>query len=312
MDNLTMSESLNGFAFKLFDAVSAGNSKKYFSTLQILFCELESKQISILLMIDENFFISPFSILTAMTMCYVGARANTSKQLKELLNFESLNDHEILKLSEDLLNIVNTKLGTDVRLNVCNKIYLNVGFGVKKDFLDNITNIFHAEVQQVDYSDPVKSSQTINDWVASKTNNKIQNLISPDSINALVRLILVNAIYFKGNWLDKFDAQNTSPEDFNLADGSKVKVNTMKLHGKYFNVMYDIEGLDATFCKIPYAGEKISMTIILPNEGVSLNDVEKQMNSKMIHDVLGRKFYREKVNVHLPKFKMEYEIEVFF
>ena len=263
-------------------------------------------------MLDENFFISPFIIFTSMTMCYTGAKADTSKQLKKLLNLNGLNDQDINEQIKDLLNNVNSKLGSDVLISVCNKIYPNVGFEVKKDFVDNITKTFHGEVQQVDYSDPVKSSKTINDWVASKTNNKIQNLISPESINHLVELILVNAIYFKGNWLEKFDAQNTSPEDFNLADGSKVKVNMMKLNGKYFNVMYDIEGLDATLCKIPYAGEKISMTIILPNEGVSLNDVEKQMNTKMIQDVLGRKFYREKVNVHLPKFKMEYEIEVFF
>ena len=262
--------------------------------------------------VDDNFFISPFSILTAMTMCYTGAKTDTSKQLKELLNLKDLNDHEINELSKDLMNTVNKKLGSEVLINVCNKIYPNAGFEMKKEFVDNITKTFHGEVEQVNYSDPVKSSKTINDWVASKTNNKIQNLISPDSINDLVRLILVNAIYFKGNWLEKFDANNTSPEDFTLVDGGKVKVDMMKLSGKSFNMMYDVEGLNATLCKIPYAGEKISMTIILPNEGVSLNDVEKQMNSKMIQDVLGRKFYREKVNVHLPKFKMEYEIEVFF
>ena len=84
----------------------------------------------------------------------------------------------------------------------------------------------------------------------------------------------------------------------------------MKLNGNSFNVQYDLNDLSATVCKLPYAGETIFLTIILPNREVNLTFVEKQLNSKKLHEVLSRNFYKEKVNIHLPKFKMEYKIEV--
>jgi serpin B len=282
--NSKLSESLNGFAKKLFDSISASK--------------------------DENFFISPFSIMTAMTMCFTGSRSETNKQLKELLSLNDLKDNDIHELSQELLKHVNTQLGNDVMINVANKIYPGIGFEIKKDFVKIITEKFQSEVEQLDYSNPVKSSEAINAWVSNKTNNKLNDLVSPDSIDELVKLILVNAIYFKGNWVEKFNIDHTTQEDFHLSDGSLAKVDMMKLYGKKFNVLYDQKDLEATLCRLPYAGESVSMTIILPENGVKLEKVEKQLNAKKLHEVLTAGFYSEKVNVTVPKFKLEYKVEL--
>ena len=112
---------------------------------------------------------------------------------------------------------------------------------VEKMYSDHaVKNHFHGEVEQVDFSDASASSKKINDWVLVKTNNKIKDLIPASSINNLTRLILVNAIYFKGNWMQKFDVIDTSKEDFNCADGSKVKVEMMKLRGKKFKILDNV------------------------------------------------------------------------
>ena len=245
-----------------------------------------------------------------MTMCFTGSRNETNEQLKDLLGLNGLKDEDIYELSKQLLHTVKSELGKSVVIEVVNKIYPSLGFEIKNDFIDILKNNFQSEVEQIDFTNPIKSSKTINEWAATKTNQKINNLISPDSIDNLVRLILVNAIYFKGNWLERFDSVHTSQEVFTLADGSKTKVDMMKLNGKSFNVLYDLPDLNASICKLPYAGETISFTIILPDRQFNLTDVEKQLDSKKFHKILSSNFYKEKINIHLPKFKMEYKIEV--
>jgi len=163
--------ALNSFAHKLYNKLAA---KKH-----------------------ENFFISPFSISTALSMCYAGAKNETAQQLKDLLVVSKLSDTEILDLNNKYLSNINENLGSDVTINTANKIYPNVGFEVKKDFLDLIAKNFHSDVQQLNYSQPGESAATINKWVAEKTHDKIKNLISPDSLNDLTRLVLINAIYSK-------------------------------------------------------------------------------------------------------------------
>ena len=147
-------------------------------------------------------------------MCYTGAKSETANQLKELLNLTNMSNDDILKLNNELVTCINTRLGKDVVLSTANKIYPNKGFELQKDFVETITKHFQGEVEQVDYSNPAESSKTINDWVLAKTNNKIKDLIPPMSIDSLLRLIVVNAVYFKGTWANKFQPSLTIQEDF--------------------------------------------------------------------------------------------------
>jgi serpin B len=174
-------------------------------------------------------------------MCYAGAKSETAQQLKELLHLQKLTDEDILKMNSELVTCINTRLGKDVALNTANKLYPNKGFALEKSFIDTVTKNFHGDVEQVDFSNSAAASKTINDWVLSKTNNKIENLIPESSIDPLLRLVLVNAIYFKGNWLEKFDPAKTTKEDFNCADGTKVKVEMMKL-SKKFRILDNVLG----------------------------------------------------------------------
>ena len=243
-------------------------------------------------------------------MCLQGAKSETAQQLKDLLHLTKLSNDEIKKMTNELVKSVNTELGKDVILNTANKIYPNTGFTLEKTFVDSITKDFHGEVEQVDYSNAAASSKTINDWVLAKTNNKIKNLIPANCINNLTKLILVNAIYFKGSWLEKFDVANTSKEDFHLANGTTVKVDMMKLIGKKFKILDNVILDNGKVCQFPYAGEKASMTIFLPNENVKLEDIEKQLTDSKLRELLNAQIGKEKVNAYIPKFKLEFEAEV--
>lgn len=242
-------------------------------------------------------------------MCLTGARSETAQELKELLHLTNLRDEDILKMNNELIKNVNTGLGKHVIINTANKIYPNNNFQLEKKFVDAVKNHFHGEVEQVDFSDASASSKKINDWVLVKTNNKIKDLIPASSINNLTRLILVNAIYFKGNWMQKFDVIDTSKEDFNCADGSKVKVEMMKLRGKKFKILDNVFDISGQVCTFPYVGG-VSMTIFLPNENTKLEVFEKQLTASKLKELLNAQIGNSKVNVHIPKFKMEFEAEV--
>lgn len=167
-------------------------------------------------------------------MCLVGARNETSQQLKDLLHVSKLSDEEIIAINSKYVTNINQNLGSNVIINTANKIYPQAGYEVKKDFLDVIAKSFHSGVQELDYSRASDAAQTINKWVAEQTHDKIKNLISPDALNALTRMVLVNAIYFKGNWLYKFDAAKTIKRDFHAINGTTSQVDMMHMSGKKF------------------------------------------------------------------------------
>jgi serpin B len=281
--------ALNQFALKLYSQMSAGKA--------------------------ENFFISPFSISTAMAMCLAGARNETATQLKQLLNVADLSDNEILELNHSYVDTVSNSLGADIKISTANKIYPHAGFQIHQAFLDTLAKYFHSTAQPLDYKNGAEAAKTINSWVAEQTANKIQNLIDPSALNDLVRLVLVNAIYFKGNWLEPFKAQSTGKEPFNLSDGSVKEVDMMRMANKKFKHLSSPGGIKADTVELPYEGNTISMTIVLPQKGHSLSEVETQLTAQVLHEVLTAPYSssgadKDPVILHVPKFKMEYKQEV--
>ena len=282
-ETVTLSESLNNFTFKLFQNLSAGK--------------------------DANYFVSPFSIVTALSMALSGAKGETLNQLKQLLNLSSLSNQQIYDLNKTYMNHL-TKLNDTVALNVANKIYSKDGFNLLPEFVTNLNKYYDSEAQLVDFGKAEEAAKLINGWVANKTSDKIKNLLSPGVFNDLTRLVLVNAIYFKGKWLYPFVKEQTYKEDFNLRDGTKTKVDMMKLLNKKFFFKINPGDLAACTCELPYIGEEISMTIILPHEGINIEDVEKQLNHESLKAVFERNTRLGKVHLYLPRFKLDIKSEV--
>lgn len=169
----------------------------------------------------------------ALSMCYVGARDETANQLKVLLNASHMREMDIIKLNKTYLSDFSRQnLSSDVEINIANKIFPKTGFKIKKEFLRIIKDFFRSDVNQLDYSNqPVESANAINRWVAEKTRNKINNIISSGDLNKETKMILINAIYFKGYWAQPFLKNNTLEREFHCIDGTNQKVKMMSLRG---------------------------------------------------------------------------------
>ena len=157
-----------------------------------------------------------------------------------------------------------------------------------------------------DRGDSIGAVAIINKWVAEQTNNKITDIVPQDAVDALTRLILVNAVYFKGNWLKKFDINSTADKDFHISPNESVKVKMMHMSKAKFSYGVNSE-LHCQVIELPYAGENLSMFILLPDHTVtSLFEVESKLTFKDLIDV-EEKFLMSsvKVNVWLPRFSLD-------
>jgi serpin B len=258
--------------------------------------------------LDGNVFYSPYSIVAAMSMCAAGAKNNTEKQLKQVLNYAHLSNDDVHNGNLLLQQHLNS-LGDNVSLNVANKIFQRNTYNVRQEFLDLLKKFYNGDVQGLDFSKASESAKTINNWVEAQTNKKIQNLVPESAISELTQLILVNAIYFRGNWEIKFNKNMTQTESFYMQDRTEKNVEMMGLAGKKFNFLYEPAGLKASACRLPYACNQISMTILLPHDDQNVSDIESKLDADVLKTVLS--FQNPiKLNVFVPKFKFEQQFEV--
>ena len=242
-------------------------------------------------------------------MCFAGAKGETAKELKSLLNFENFTDEEVMSIKRNYIAHLNN-LNGEIALNTANKIYPLINYQVKPEFVSLLQENFKSEVQELDFARNKESAETINQWVSDKTKDKIKDLIQPDILNEDTRMVLVNAIYFKGKWLNQFDSKQTYKEDFYLANGATQKVDMMRLIKKEFVLKRDPAGLQALTCQFPYIGDSVAMTIILPHEGVQFSEFENKLNEEILKNVLLSNARKTEVNVYIPKFKFEFKTEV--
>jgi serpin B len=266
---------------------------------------------------SPNLFISPLSISTALAMSLPGARDDTAQQLQWLLGAGDMTSNQVLSLNKlylTAIDFINQSGQENLNIKTVNKVFVNENFELKPEYSQTLTKIFDSSADQVNFSDPKAAADKINSFVAESINNKIANLIDPSILNALTRLVLVNAIYFKAQWVEKFDKENTCKENFHLSDGSVTQVDMMKLFGKNFKYLSAPGGLSANTLEIPYIGHTVSMTIILPNEGTPLADIERELNTSIIYEIVsarqGTFNNLDRVNLQLPKFKIEFKSEV--
>uniref|UniRef100_A0A7C3RJ16 Serpin family protein n=1 Tax=Dictyoglomus thermophilum TaxID=14 RepID=A0A7C3RJ16_DICTH len=248
-----------------------------------------------------NIFISPYSISSALAMTYAGARGNTEKQMAKVLYFNI--PQEDLHKAFSSLNSYFNRPNKSYQLAIANSLWGQTNYPFQKEFISLLNKYYSAGFNEVDFineENREKARLTINKWVEDKTNNKIKNLIHPEDISALTRLILVNAIYFKGKWQNQFDPQETRDMPFNLENQKKISVPMMHQEGR-FNYTEDDE---VQVLELPYSENEVSMIIFLPKEGISLSDFEKEISVERINKLLSN-LTQEKVDVYIPKFKME-------
>lgn len=248
----------------------------------------------------ENSLISPTSLYLALGMTANGASGNTLKQFEEVLSNRGL---DIKELNNYYYSLAKSFTGVSSGdLKIANSIwYGNNIIDVKKSFLQNNANYYSASAYKVDFADQA-TVEEINNWVKINTNNKIEKIIDKIEENEVMHLI--NAVYFEDQWKVPYEKGDIQPEEFKLEDGSSKKVEYMNSTENTFIKDDKAQG----FIK-PYKSGKYSLMVILPNEGVSVDQYIDSLSGESFMDLI-RNQSSEEVLVSLPKFKVEFSAEL--
>ena len=241
----------------------------------------------------NNTVVSPLSLHLAFDMVYNGAGGETEVEMRKTLGYPSNMDKK--SISEQSKAIMdNLKSNDSMTLEIANSLWTKKGFKIKKSFIDNSKNYFYAEVKNT------TSPSVINKWVSDKTHKKINKIANNE-----VDTALINAIYFNGNWVDKFDKDATRDRDFTTLDKQKMKVPTMY---KCDDMPY-YENKKYQAVRLNYKGNKISMFVFLPNEKKSIDDFVKDFSQDEFLNV-SKNLSRTNLELYLPKFKAECSFEL--
>ena len=245
----------------------------------------------------ENLFFSPLSIDIALLMAKEGARNDTKRAFEKVLHIDSTMD------SKDALNFVlNLKSCKDSsnQLNIANAIWIQRDYLLNTNFLKTVQTNYLADAFQVDFLNKYNSVNQINKWAAQKTNNLIQQVISPDQINDSTRLVITNAIYFMGKWAKKFESNLTRKENFYGINRDTVKTDFMHETGR----MDYFENNDFQMIAKYYKGYDKSFCVILPKKRYGISAIETRMNKSLFDSILNHVVIKEVV-LSIPKLRLE-------
>ena len=250
----------------------------------------------------ENIMISPFSISVALAMTYNGAEGETKTEMEKTLNLYGLTPDEINASYKMLISALQS-LDEDVALEIANAIFYADGFSVKTDFINTDQEYYDAEVASLNFSSPA-AVETINNWVANKTNDKILKIIEQLSPND--RMILLNAIYFNGIWSKKFDENGTQVRDFYKADGSVLPIPMMNKEDKLNYASNEL----FQAVELPYGNGHYNMLLLLPEDGKTSQNIINKLSSENWKIWMNGLKTEDYVVVTMPRFKFAFDTEL--
>uniref|UniRef100_A0A8D0BH55 Serpin family B member 10 n=1 Tax=Salvator merianae TaxID=96440 RepID=A0A8D0BH55_SALMN len=290
---------------------------------------------------NTNVLFSPWSISSVMAMVYLGAKGHTAEQIRKVLHFNKAEaagstgqSRPCSKLEELLHNpcisLQKASLETSgqihsrfqelskeinqstehVLLRSVNQLYGDKSMSFQKEFLQSVKKYYNVEPQTVNFQEAAgEARKEINDWVEQQTEGKIQNLLNEGSVDSLTQLILVNALYFKGNWSKTFKKEDTTIQPFRLDEKTNKSVQMMFQHNK-FNWNY-IKEIQLQILELPYISNEFSMFILLPDEDTGLEKLEK----KLTYDALSKwtspeEMEEVKANVYIPRTQLDKQYEL--
>jgi serine protease inhibitor len=273
----SMVQAGNGFALNLFAAVNREENQK------------------------DRIFISPYSVAEALSMTYNGARGSTADSMQKVLGYSGMSREEI---NNYCLSLRTTLLRLDPKVNlaIANSIWYLTGFDVLPDFIQTNQKYFNAKVAELDFYNP-SALTTINGWIEESTNGRIKDMLK--EIEPNIVMFLVDAIWFKGQWLNRFQASKTLEENFYLSGGEPVK--TPMMHQTQ-NFLYYSNNL-VQIADLPYGQGNFAMTVLLPKDGVRLEEFKSELSQENWNNWINN-LYEQKLVLTLPKLKFAYDLRM--
>ena len=252
---------------------------------------------------DGNLFFSPYSVSTALAMTYAGARGDTAQQMAKALHF-TMPQERLHPAFADLQTELNAvQKSGKIQISVANSLWPQAGHPFLPEYVALLKQNYDTSVTPIDYaSAPETARKTINDWVEQKTNRKITDLIQPGVLNSMTRLVLANAIYFKGDWAKQFDPKLTSKGPFRVSASKDVECWMMYRKGTYAYV----ETPNLQILELPYSGSNLCMIVLLPREPIAFGNLEHDLTAAKLAEWL-KALHEREIDICLPKFKLTCE-----
>lgn len=257
-----------------------------------------------------NFFYSPYSLSTILSMAYAGAEESSESQLGEALHL-SISEETLHPAANALaLSLQSsgdggdgeTRRGTPFQLRLADAVWGQSGFSIREPYLDTLVRHYGAGLKTLDFrNDPESARETINRWVAQQTDEKIEDLLPDGSLDSRTRLVLTDAIYFEATWANTFDEEKTEEGPFTTLDGETVQ--TPMMHGELRGGTNVAEGDRWTAVELPYVGGETSMVAILPDEG-AFEAVEEELSVEWLNEVFGQ-LEPQALDLTMPRFELE-------
>ncbi|XP_075056667.1 serpin I2 [Mixophyes fleayi] len=257
---------------------------------------------------EENIIFSPLGVTLILGMIKLGAKGRTSHQIKDVLKLQGNQESEEFVRLQKLLAVISEE-NKEFTFNLANALYLQEGFHVKEQYLHSNRDFFKSEIKPVNFQDLKASAKIISAWVEMQTNGKIKNMFTSGDFGPLTRLVLVNAIYFKGEWKHKFSSESTYSEDFTVKRGITTKIPMMHLHLATKLGYFSESDVNYKVLELPYKGDKLSLVLALPAENVEIEDFEKLLTAPLLKG-WDSNMKEEMVEISLPRFKIEHKVDL--
>lgn len=249
---------------------------------------------------DSNLFFSPYSVSTALAMTYGGAEANTARQMAGTLHFGLKEEQLHSGFAELEARLDEVQKKGDVQLYVANSLWPQDDYPFRREYLSLMKEHYGVSITPVDYVKAHEEARRIiNKRVEDQTKDKIKDIIRPNDLDPTTVLVLVNAIYFKGNWASQFSEDKTHTTEFTLPGGERKNVAIMQQEGRFG--YKELE--DAQVLELPYVGEQLSMFVVLPRDADGVSDLEDVLTEKNLRSWTSN-LPRVTVRVFLPKFNV--------
>lgn len=262
---------------------------------------------------EGNLFYSPHSISVALAMMYAGARGETARQMEEVLRFQLSPDqlHPAFNVLDLALSSRGENSGSqergEFRLNIANSIWGQKGYAFLPRFLDTLAENYGAGMRAVDFVENPEASRTaINDWVAERTEETIQDLIPQGVIDHLTRLVLTNAIYFNAAWHYPFDEDRTTSDPFHLLSGDRVNVPMMHRTENFDYALHETYQVQSV--ELLYAGEEASLIILLPAKG-KYDQFEDALSADLVSEI-SKRMRPIRLRLSVPSFEFTSEFRL--
>jgi len=270
----------NDFAFRLFGEIARGSSP------------------------DSNLFVSPLSVAMALGMAVNGAAGTTQEAMQGVLGLEGMSLHEVDVSYRDLIALLR---GLDARVDftLANSIWYDQAYAFEQPFVDTCRVYFDAAVRGLDFASS-DAAPTINGWVSDQTRGKIPSIV-PDPIPGGIVMYLINAVYFKGDWVTRFDKSRTAPGPFTVAGGGTVSAPMMRFSGEAWvraGGNAAVQVLD-----LPYGGGAYSMTIVMPRDPGAIDSLAAGLTRGQWEAWIAS-LDSVKSQVVMPTFKLSYRLRM--